>query len=192
MRGHRLNHRLREDAGAGEAKEEISRGDHLGQGGGGGALGKGRFLRGHLRGAAGVDEAFQVAQPDILTPDAQFHQHLKAGDASGAPTGGDDLDIGKALARNDHRVGRSGPHNNRGAVLVVVKDRDLHPLAAQAFDHKAVGGPDILKVHGTEAGLQSADDLGEFHRVGFVHLDVEAVDVGEFLEEDSFAFHHRL
>jgi hypothetical protein len=77
-------------------------------------------------------------------------------------------------------------------VLVVVEDGDVHPFPAQLFDDEAVGGLDILKVHRAEGGFEGADDFRQLDRVGFVHLDVEAVNVGEFLEEDGLALHHRL
>ena len=182
----------RQNAGAGEAEEQVGPFDHIGQGGGGGALRKGRFLRGHLRGAALVDQPFKVAKPDVLAFDAQLHQHLKAGDPRRAAAGGDDLDVLNALARDDHGIGGRSTDHDSGAVLIVVEDRDLHPLAAQLFDDEAVGGLDVFQVHRAKGRLQRADDFGQLYRVGFVHFDVETVDIGEFLEEDGLALHHRL
>ena len=43
-----------------------------------------------------------------------------------------------------------------------------------------------------KVGSSARDDLGELHRIALVHLDVEAVDVGELLEEHRLALHHRL
>jgi len=60
------------------------------------------------------------------------------------------------------------------------------------FNDETIGCLDVFKVDGAESRLQRADDVGQFFRVGFTHLDVEAVDVGKFLEENRLAFHHRL
>jgi hypothetical protein len=38
----------------------------------------------------------------------------------------------------------------------------------------------------------SAQTISASFGVGFVHLQVETVDIGEFLEEDRLALHHRL
>ena len=98
----------------------------------------------------------------------------------------------KRLAGDLQRVGRGGADDDRGAVLVVVEDGDVHPLAAEPLDDEAVGGLDVLEVDRAEGRLERADDGGELLGVALVHLDVEAVDVGELLEEDGLALHHRL
>ncbi len=72
-----------------------------------------------------------------------------------------------------------------------MKDRDVHPLAANPLDGKAIGGFDVFEVDGAERRLQCADDIGQFLGVCFIHFDIEAIDGREFLEEDSLAFHHR-
>ena len=88
-------------------------------------------------------------------------------------------------------VGRGSGTDNRCAMLVVVKNGYIHPLAAQFFDHKAIRCFDIFEVNCTEGGFERGDDLGEFFWIGFVHFDVEAIDIGEFLEQDRLALHHR-
>ncbi len=104
----------------------------------------------------------------------------------------DDLDVFELLARHVQRVGGRRPDDDGGAVLVVVKDGDVHPLAAQLFDDETVGRLDVFQVDRAEGRLQRADDIGQLFGVGFVQLDVETVDIGEFLEQDRLAFHHRL
>ena len=66
------------------------------------------------------------------------------------------------------RVGRRRPHDDGGAVLVVVKDRDVHALAAEPFDDEAVGRLDVLEVDRAEGGLERADDIGQLLGVGLV------------------------
>ena len=86
--------------------------------------------------------------------------------------------------------GRRG--DDRGAVLVVVEDRDLHALAQLLLDVEALGRLDVLEVDAAEGRLHARDRLDQ--RVGVVlgQLDVEHVDAGELLEQAALAFHHRL
>ena len=46
-------------------------------------------------------------------------------------------------------------------MLVVVKDRDVHPLAAQSFDDETIRGLDVFQVDRAEGRLQRADDIGQ-------------------------------
>ena len=139
-----------------------------------------------------MHQAMQVQKPDVFTPDAQFQQHVEAGDASRAAAGRDDLDVGKAFAGDMHRI-RGGRADDDGcAVLVVVKDRDIHTLAAEFFDDEAVRCLDVFKVHRAKGRFQRANDIGQLFGIGFVNLDVETVDIGEFLEQNRLAFHDRL
>ncbi len=139
-----------------------------------------------------IDQSGQIAEPDIFAPHAQFQQHVQAGDSRRTPAGGHHLDVGEPLARDGQRVRRSGTDDDGRAVLVVMEDRNFHTASAQVLDDEAVGGLDILQVDRTEGRLERADDVGQFHRVGFVHFDIETVDIGEFLEQDRLALHHRL
>jgi hypothetical protein len=85
-----------------------------------------------------------------------------------------------------------GGNRDRGAVLVVVKHRYLHALAQFALDHEAFRRPDILQIYRAKGRLQRCDDVDEQIRIARIHLDIEDIDAGEFLEERRLAFHHRL
>ena len=82
--------------------------------------------------------------------------------------------------------------DDRGAVLVVVEDRDLHALAQLALDVEALRRLDVLEVDAAEGRLERGDDVDQLVRVVLVDLDVEHVDAGELLEQHALAFHHRL
>ena len=77
-------------------------------------------------------------------------------------------------------------------MLIVVEDGNVHALPAQSFNDETIRSLDVFEVDRAESGLQRADDVGELLRVGLVKLDVEAVDIGELLEQDGLALHHRL
>ena len=77
-------------------------------------------------------------------------------------------------------------------MLVIVENRDLHALAELALDVEALRCLDVLKVDAAKRRLKGSDDIDELVGIGFVDLDVEHIDAGEFLEEAAFALHHRL
>ena len=51
---------------------------------------------------------------------------------------------------------------------------------------------DIFEVDPAKCWLQAGDDLNQLQGILFVDLDIEHIDAGEFLEQDSLAFHHGL
>jgi hypothetical protein len=89
-------------------------------------------------------------------------------------------------------VADGGGADDGGAVLVVVEDRDLHPLAQLALDDEAFRSLDVLQIDAAEGGLQCGDHLDEAVGILGVDLEVEHVDAGELLEQDRLALHHRL
>ena len=77
-------------------------------------------------------------------------------------------------------------------MLVVVKNRNIDPLAQFTLDVKAFRRLDIFEVDTTERRFEARNDIDEALGVGFVDLDVEHVDAGKLLEQDALAFHDRL
>ncbi len=82
--------------------------------------------------------------------------------------------------------------DDRGAVLVIVKYRNLHRLAQFFLDLEAVRGFNVFKVDAAEGRLEQLAELDDFFRIVAVDFNIEDVDVGKALEEDSFAFHNGL
>ena len=142
--------------------------------------------------AALIDKAFEIAEPHILALYAKLEQHVEAGNPCCPATGGDNLDILERLAGNVQRIGRRGTNDDGGAVLVVVEYWNIHSLTADFLDDEAIRRFDVFKVDRAEGRLERTDDIGQLLRVWLIQLDVEAVDIGEFLEEDGLALHHRL
>ena len=77
-------------------------------------------------------------------------------------------------------------------MLIVMEHRDFHPGTEHFLDDEALRCLDVLKVDGPESRLQGRDHLDQLIGIVFGDLDVEAIDIGEFLEQDGFAFHDRL
>ena len=98
----------------------------------------------------------------------------------------------KLLAVQPQRIGDGGGDDDRGAVLVVMEDRDLHALLQLRLDLETFRSADVLEIDAAEGRLERRHGLD--HALDGVggDLDVEHVDAGEFLEQDRLAFHHRL
>ena len=77
-------------------------------------------------------------------------------------------------------------------MLIVVEHRNVHELAQPLLDDEAVGGLDVLQIDAAESRSEEAHAIDELVDVAGVDLDVDAVDVGEALEEHGLALHHRL
>ena len=85
-----------------------------------------------------------------------------------------------------------GGGDDGGAVLVVVEDGDVEQLLQLLLDDEAVRRLDVLEVDAAEARAQVAHAVDDGLDVGRVDQDVDAVDVGEALEQRALALHHRL
>ena len=128
----------------------------------------------------------------LCCADAELAQEVEAGDGCGPCARAHQPHRVWRLADDPERVERGGCHADRGAVLVVVEHRDVEALLEAPLDLEALGSLDVLEVDCAEGRLQAGDGLYQRVDVAFVDLDVEDVDVGELLEEDRLALHHRL
>ena len=77
-------------------------------------------------------------------------------------------------------------------MLVVVEDRDVAALLERLLDLEALGRLDVLEVDAAERRREQLAEADHLFRVFGFDLDVEHVDVGETLEQDALALHHRL
>ena len=145
-----------------------------------------------MLGAAFVNHALGIAHDDVFQADAEVDIVGGAADGRRARAVEHHLDVFDLLAADFQRVQQAGAADDRGAVLIVVEDRDLHGLAQGFFDVEALRRLDVFQVDAAERRFQNlagADDLVGVRRV---ELDIEDVDIGEALEQHGFAFHHRL
>ena len=77
-------------------------------------------------------------------------------------------------------------------MLVVVKNRYIHPLAASLLDYEALWCFDVFKVYSSKCRLKRTDDINNFTRICLIQFNVEYVDGSKFFEQDGLAFHHGL
>ena len=188
---HALDHAGAQDAGCRKPQEYVGAVDDLVQRAGVGGLREGRLLFVHFLAAACVNHPQAVQQGDVPALQAQVQEQVQAGDAGGATAGGNHLDRSDVLFDDAQPVQQGRAGDDGGAVLVVVKDRDIHARPQPRLHLEALGRLDVFQVDGAEGGFQRGDDMGQLFRVGFVDFDVEDVDAGEFFEQDRLAFHHR-
>ena len=142
--------------------------------------------------AAGIDRAGTIAHDHILVPHAQRLDQRGAGDGRGAGAVHHHPHLIERAPRQMAGIEQAGGGDDRGAVLIVMHHRDLHPLAQRLFDDEALRGLDVLQIDPAEARLHQRDRVDEGLRVFGVEFQVDRIDIGETLEQHRLAFHHRL
>ena len=83
-------------------------------------------------------------------------------------------------------------NHNRRAVLVVMENRNFHPLAEFLLDIETLGRFDVFQIDATESGLQGSNDIDQLVRIALFDLQIEHINIGEFFEQYALAFHHWL
>ncbi len=137
-------------------------------------------------------QALGVGDPDVFPSCPDGDQHVHTGNGRGPRPRRDDLDLADVLLDQPHGVDDGCSDDDRRAVLVVMKDRNVHALAQGFLDLEAFGRLDVLEVYATKGRFQRRDDLDEALGILFVDLDIDRVDARKLLEQDCLAFHHRL
>ena len=72
------------------------------------------------------------------------------------------------------RVDQAGGGDDRGAVLVVMEDRDVHHLAQALLDDEAVRRLDVFQIDAAEGRAQEAHAVDELVDILGVDLEVDA------------------
>ena len=153
---------------------------------------EGDFVFVHQLCAAFIDHAGQVGHVDVFTCNTEFEQQIKAGQRRSARTRCHQLDLPRRFADHFERVQNRRAHSNRRAVLVIMKDWNLHALAQLALDVKTVWRFDVFQINGTKSGLQRGNDVDQFGGVFFVNFDVKNINASKLFKQHRLAFHHRL
>ena len=111
--------------------------------------------------------------------------------ARGAHPAHDDLAVGEPLADHAQRVAQRAEHDDRGAVLVVVEDRDVEHLAQPGLDLEAARRGDVLQVDAAVGRGEDLDGPDDLLGVLGVQAHRPGVDAREPLEQRRLALHHR-
>ena len=115
----------------------------------------------------------------------------QASAAAPAPRG-HQLHLRDVFADDLQSIDDGRANDDRRAVLVVMEDRYLHAFAQLFLDIETFRRLDVFEIDAAERRFEGGDDVHQLVRIAFVHLDVEDIDAGEFLEQDGLAFHYRL
>ena len=146
----------------------------------------------HALGAALVDHAFGVAQDQVFTFEADRAEKFETGDAGCAGAVADEL-RGRDIAPGQvEGVEQAGGGDDRGAVLVVVKHRNVEQFAQPLLDDETLRRLDVFEVDAAPRLAEEPDRVDEFVRIFGRDFEIDGVDVGEALEQHGLAFHHRL
>ena len=188
---HAPDHVWAEDVSFGETHKDVGVLEGFLQGAQLGGAGKTLLFFGQIV-AVGVNDAFGIADGQVLGFDAQGQIEGGAADGAGSGTVEDHLDSADFFLDDFQAVQQGGPGNDGGAVLVVVHDGNVQLFAQPLFDVEAVGRRDVFQVDASEGGGQDLDGLNELVGVFGVQLQVEGVDVGKDFEKDALAFHDGL
>ena len=106
--------------------------------------------------AAAIDDALGVAEDHVGRLEAHRLDEVEAGDARRAGAVADEARLLDVAAGQLHRVDHAGGGDDRGAVLVVVKDGDVHQFAQALLDDEALRRLDVLEVDAAERGAEDS------------------------------------
>ena len=139
-----------------------------------------------------MHHAANIADGHVFALEPHGHQQIKARQSRRTPAGIDQAHIFKPLALQQKPIAYGSGHNNRRAMLVIMKDRNAHAFAQPPFNLKAFRRLDVFQIDGAEGRLQRGNHLDQLVGVFFVNFDVNRINAGEFLEQNRLAFHHGL
>ena len=151
-----------------------------------------RFPLVHGALAALIDDAGAIDQRHILMRYTHAFDKFDTGNRRRAGTVRDNLDILHLAPGDVKRVDQAGGGDDGGAVLIIMKHRNFQTFTKLLFDDKAFRRLDVFKIDPAKTWRQHGHRLCELVGVPGVHLKVDTINVGEFLEQDRLAFHHRL
>ena len=192
VRGHGLDHVGSQRALGGKAEKDVGSDHRLFER----ALvrrdGVGRFPLVHARRPAPVNDALGVAQGDVFRREADGLDQVQAGDAGRAGAVADQLGFLDVAAGQVDGVDHAGGGDDRGAMLVIVKNGNVHQFAQALFDDETFRRLDVFKIDAAEGRPEVANGGDEFVRIFRRDFEIDRIDVGEALEQDGFALHDRL
>ena len=90
------------------------------------------------------------------------------------------------------RVNQAGGGDDGGAVLIVMKHRDVEEFAQLLLDDEAFRRLDVLEIDAAPALAEKLHAIDELVRVFGRHFKIDGIDIGEAFEQHRLAFHHRL
>ena len=150
------------------------------------------FLWIHQLFAALVDHTRKIRDPNVFFGQAQIQQQIQAGKRCRAGARDNQLDLFYVFAHNGQAIDQCRANHDGSPMLIIMKDRDLHPLAQLALDIKTIRRLDVFQIHTTEGRLKGGNNIDQTIQVGLVDLEIKDIDASELLKENALSFHDRL
>ena len=189
---HRLYHIGAKCIGRRQAQKHIGTDNCLGQIASLGLGGVGRLPLVHAVGSALVDYSRSVAHNNIVVRHAHRLDEFGTCNRRRASAVADYLDVLECPVGQHTRVDKPGGGDDRGAVLIIMKHRNVHPFAQSLLDDEARRGGDIFEVDAAKSWLEQLDCVDEAINVFGLHFDVDAIDISKAFEQHRLTLHHRL
>ena len=190
--GHAADHFTREDVSLGEAHEHVGALHGVGKRFDVGAVGRKEGLRFGEALAVFADNALAVAHHQVFLLETERQVESRAGASGCTRTVHHHFHVADALARDFDGVQEACRRNDGRAVLVVVHHGNVEFGFQGVFDFEAFRSLDVFEVDAAERRGDTLHDFDKLLRIFFVDFDVEHIDTGVNLEEESLTFHHRL
>ena len=191
-RPHRTHHVLFEHAACREPQKNIRTRNDFGQRTRGRLLCKALFVRIHQLLAAFVDHTGEIGNKNIFNREAKINDQIQTGQRCRTSTRDHEFAFFQIFANDLETIHDRRTHDDGGAVLVIMKDRNLHPVTQLALDIETLGRLDVFEIDTTKGRLQRSDDVAEFVGIGLVDFDIKYIDTSKLFEQNALTFHHRL
>ena len=114
---------------------------------------------------AAIDDAFRVAQDDVGGLESHRLDQVETGDAGGAGAVADEPRRLNVAPGQMHGVDHPRGGDDRGAVLIVMKDGNVHHLAQALLDVEALRRLDVLEIDPAERRTEISHRVDEFVRI---------------------------
>ena len=149
--GHARHHVAIDHTGRRQAQEHVGALHDLGQRARVGVLGKACLALIQRFRPPAVNHALAISQPDVFLWKAQINKQVNAGQRRCARAAHHQLDLRDVLAHHTQGIDSAGGDDDRGAMLIVMKDRNVQALAQLVrigfidFDIKDIDAGEFLE-----------------------------------------------
>ena len=145
----------------------------------------------HPIGAALPDHAFAITHDDIFMPHAHRLDEFGAGNGGGASAVYDDADFPHLTSGQRAGVDQPGGGDDGGAMLVIMKDGDVHPLFQRLFDDEAIGRGDVFQIDAAKAWAHQSHRVDKGFGIFGIEFQINRINISKAFEQDRLALHHR-
>ena len=97
------------------------------------------------------------------------------------------LDILHLAVCQMKRVYQTCRRNYGGAMLIIMKYRNIHNFAQALLDNETFGGFDILKINAAKRWPHQLDRSDKFIHLFCVNFKIDAINIGKFFEQNRLA-----